>query len=149
MHHRKLLARGVRIKTLTGNPDRPNPFRGQVIAAPFNLDDSASLIDELSSATSLYNTYWVRLSRGEITFGRAVENTKTLLYAAREAGVGRLVHISITNPSSDSSLQYFNGKAQVEEAIINSGILFAIANPLSPRMRESRSYELPLKLGHL
>jgi NADH dehydrogenase len=49
-----------------------------------------------------------------------VENSKTLVRAAKEAGVGRIVHVSITNPSLDSSLPYFNGKAQVEEAIIAS-----------------------------
>ena len=77
----------------------------------------------------MYNTYWVRFSRGGVTFDRAVENTKTLVYAARETGIGQIVHIIITNPSSDSSLPYFNGKAQVEEAIIASGIPYAIVRP--------------------
>lgn len=126
---RLLLAKGVRVKTLTGHPERPNPFGGQVAAAPFNFDDSAALIDELSGATTLYNTYWVRFSRGEVTFDRAVENSKTLVRAAREAGVGRIVHVSITNPSLDSSLPYFNGKAQVEQAIITSGVSYAIIRP--------------------
>ena len=126
---RRLLASGVRVKTLTGHPERPNPFGDQVIAAPFNFDDPTALVNELSGATSLYNTYWVRFSRGEVTFDRAVENSKTLVRAAREAGVSRIVHISITNPSLDSSLPYFNGKAQVEEAIIASGVSYAIIRP--------------------
>jgi len=87
------------------------------------------LIDELSGATALYNTYWVRFSRGEVSFDRAVENSKTLVRAAKEAGVGRIVHVSITNPSLDSSFPYFNGKAQVEEAIIASGVSYAIVRP--------------------
>ena len=126
---RQLLASGVRVKTLTGHPERPNPFGGQVIAAPFNFDDPAALVSELSGATTLYNTYWVRFSRGDITFDRAVANSKALVRAAKEAGVGRIVHISITNPSLDSSLPYFNGKAQVEEAIIASGVSYAIIRP--------------------
>ena len=64
-----------------------------------------------------------------VSFDRDVENTKTLVYAARKAGVGQIGHIIITNPSSDSSLPYFNGKAQVEEAIIASGIPYAIVQP--------------------
>ncbi|HIM49545.1 MAG TPA: epimerase, partial [Dehalococcoidia bacterium] len=68
-------------------------------------------------------------SRGEVTFDRAVENTRTLIQAAKDAGVGRIVHISITNPSLNSSLPYFRGKAQVEEAIIDSGISYAIIRP--------------------
>ena len=41
---RQLLASGVQVKTLTGHPERPNPFGGQVIAAPFNVDDPARAI---------------------------------------------------------------------------------------------------------
>ena len=126
---RLLLASGVQVKTLTCHPERPDHFGNQVIAVPFNFDDPAALIDELSGATALYNTYWVRFSRGEVSFDRAVENSKTLVRAAKEAGVGRIVHVSITNPSLDSSFPYFNGKAQVEEAIIASGVSYAIVRP--------------------
>ena len=126
---RRLLADGIRVKTLTGHPERPNPFGGEVVAAPFNFDDPPALIEQLSGASILYNTYWVRFSRGEVTFDRAVENTRTLIQAAKDAGVGRIVHISITNPSLNSSLPYFRGKAKVEEAIIDSGISYAIIRP--------------------
>ena len=126
---RRLLADGIRVKTLTGHPEHPNPFGGEVVAAPFNFDDPPALIEQLSGASILYNTYWVRFSRGEVTFDRAVENTRTLIQAAKDAGVGRIVHISITNPSLNSSLPYFRGKAQVEEAIIDSGISYAIIRP--------------------
>ena len=34
-----------------------------------------------------------------------------------EAGVERVVHVSITNPSLDSPLPYFRGKAEVEAAL--------------------------------
>ena len=126
---RRLLANGIRVKTLTGHPERPNPFGSQVVAAPFNFDDPPALIDQLSGASTLYNTYWVRFSRGEVTFDRAVEHTRTLIQAARDAGVGRIVHVSITNPSLNSSLPYFRGKAQVEEAIVDSGMSYAIIRP--------------------
>jgi len=126
---RRLLADGIRVKTLTGHLERPDPSRGQVAAAPFNFDDPPALIDQLSGASTLYNTYWVRFSRGEVTFDRAVENTRTLIQAAKDAGVGRIVHVSITNPSLNSSLPYFRGKAQVEEAIFDSGISYAIIRP--------------------
>ena len=126
---RRLLADGIRVKTLTGHPERPNPFGAQVVAAPFNFDDLPTLIDQLSGASTLYNTYWVRFSRGKVTFDRAVESTKTLIQAAKDAGVSRIVHVSITNPSLNSSLPYFRGKAQVEEAIIDSGISYAIIRP--------------------
>ena len=126
---RRLLADGIRVKTLTGHPESPNPFGGQVVAAPFSFDDPPAFIKQLSGASTLYNTYWVRFSRGEVTFDRAVENTRTMIQAAKDAGVGRIVLVSITNPSLNSSLPYFRGKAQVEEAIIDSGISYAIIRP--------------------
>jgi NADH dehydrogenase len=43
--------------------------------------------------------------------------------------VQRIVHISITNPSHDSELPYFWGKAANEQAVIESGIPYAILRP--------------------
>src|SRR5208283_3415503 len=80
-------------------------------------------------AATLYNTYWVRFPRGNITYERAVENTRILVNAAREAGVRRIVHLSITNPSEGSKLGYFRGKAEIETLIAASGIACAILRP--------------------
>jgi uncharacterized protein YbjT (DUF2867 family) len=43
--------------------------------------------------------------------------------------VERVVHISITNPSCESSLQYFHGKAANEAAVLRSGLSYAILRP--------------------
>jgi NADH dehydrogenase len=59
----------------------------------------------------------------------AVENTETLIKAAEEAGVRRIVHISITNPSEESPFPYFRGKALVEKAITHSKLSYAIIRP--------------------
>ena len=59
----------------------------------------------------LYNTYWVRFNHPLFTHADAVRNTLMLFEAARRAGVRRVVHVSITNPSEDSPLEYFRGKA--------------------------------------
>jgi NADH dehydrogenase len=83
----------------------------------------------LQGATTLYNTYWVRFSHRQVTFDKAIENTKTLIKAAEEADVHRIVHISITNPSEESSFPYFRGKALVEKAIICSKLSYAIIRP--------------------
>ena len=126
---RRLLDMGIEVKTLTGHPDRPDPFGGAVKAEPFNFDNPAELAKQLSGVSTLYNTYWVRFDRGQVTFDSAVENIKALIRAAQEAGVKRLVHVSITNPSSKSPLPYFRGKGLVEEAIMTSGLSYAIVRP--------------------
>jgi len=128
---RRLLALGERVITLTGRPGRPNPFgaQAQVRAFPFNFDRPAELARTLQGVTTLYNTYWVRFPHGGVTYEKAVENTLALLRAAEEAGVRRIVHISITNAAEDSPLPYFKGKGQLEKAIRNSRLAYAIIRP--------------------
>ncbi len=126
---RRLLDLGRDVRTLTGHPDRPDPFGGRVKAFPFSFDDTGKLREALQGAETLYNNYWVRFNRGRVTFDRAVENSKILIRAAREAGIRRIVHVSITNPSLDSPLPYFRGKAQVEQFIQESGLSHSILRP--------------------
>ena len=77
----------------------------------------------------LYNTYWVRFGRGRTTFDQAVENSKVLFDAAARAGVGRIVHFSVANASTEAKLPYFRGKGQVEEILTGMGIPYAIIRP--------------------
>jgi len=125
----RLLKIGERVKTLTGYPNRPNPLGDQVVAAPFNFDNPAELTRSMEGASTLYNTYWVRFPYGQMTFQNAIQNTLTLIKSAKDAGLNRIVHISITNPSEESPLPYFHGKAAVEKAIIQSGLSYAIIRP--------------------
>ena len=125
----RLLSLGKRVRTLTGHPDRPDPFGGRVEVFPFNFDNRGLLVESLRGAVTLYNTYWIRFSRGQVTFDKAIENTRVLLGAAREAGVQRIVHVSITNASQESPLPYFRGKGIVEEAVLLSGLSYVIIRP--------------------
>jgi NADH dehydrogenase len=126
---RRLLERGEDVITLTGHPNRPDPFAGKVKAYPLKFEDDTELAASLDGAQTLYNTYWVRFDRGENTQPRAVEKTRKLVRAAVRAGVQRIVHISITNPSPDSHLPYFWGKAANEQTVIESGLSYAILRP--------------------
>ena len=83
----------------------------------------------MQGAGVFYNTYWIRYAHRRTTFDLAVENTGTLFEAAKSAGVGRIVHFSVTNPSSESRLPYFRGKAQVEDMLVRLGIPYAIIRP--------------------
>jgi len=126
---RRLLAMGACVRTLTRNPGRPNPFGSQVSVAAYNFDNAEELARSLEGAAVLYNTYWVRFASGRATFETAVENTLTLLRACEAAGVPRIVHLSVTNASDDSPLPYFRGKGLVEQAIMSSGLSYAILRP--------------------
>ena len=126
---RILLSRGYKIRTLTFHPQRANPFGERVQVFPYNFNDPERLVRTLESASTLINTYWVRFPRGASTFEAAVQNTRTLIAAAKKAGVKRIVHVSIANPSLDSNLGYYKGKAQLEQAVMESGLSYTILRP--------------------
>ena len=125
---RRLLAQGHEVITLTGHPNRPDPFNGKVQAFPLDFDE-AGMARSLAGVDTLYNTYWVRFDQGSNTQPQAVENTRKLVSAAKMAGVRRIVHISITNPSAESHLPYFWGKAANEKTVRESGLSYAILRP--------------------
>src|SRR6266849_694096 len=126
---RRLLSMGKEVRTLTGHPNNSNPFGERVRVYPFDFDNPAELVRSLRGATTFYNTYWIRFSHGTNTFESAVKNTQALIHAAVEAGVQRLVHVSITNPAETSRLPYFRGKAILERELMRSGLSYAIIRP--------------------
>ena len=126
---RRLLDRGHKVHTLTNSLRRKNPFGDRVRSFLFNFDDPTALAESLRGTAVLYNTYWVRFNHRSFKHAGAVENTLKLFEAAKEAGVGRVVHVSITNPSKDSHLEYFSGKAELEQALVESGLSHAILRP--------------------
>jgi len=126
---RLLLDRGYRVRTLTNHPDRTDPFGGRVQAFPYNFDRPDQLKGSLRGASTLINTYWVRFPHGKATFESAVRNTETLIHAATDAGIKRIVHVSIANPSLTSPLGYYKGKAELERFIEDSCLSYTILRP--------------------
>ena len=127
---RLLLEAGYRVRTLTGHPERGDQKSPQQVTAfPYNFERPDELRRNLEGASTLINTYWVRFPRRGLTFETAVRNSRTLIQAARDAGVKRIVHVSIANPSADSALAYYRGKAAVEAAVRESGMSYAIVRP--------------------
>ncbi len=125
----RLLDAGHRVRTLTNSPDRPNYFGNRVESHALDFQRPEALAESLRGADVLYNTYWVRFNHRDFSHSAAVENTLTLFRAAQQAGVRRVVHVSITNPSLDSPLEYFSGKAELERALISSDLSYAILRP--------------------
>ena len=125
----RLLESGWAVRTLTRREAGADPLASRIDSAPLQFLDPAALADSLRGASVLYNTYWIRFERGESTFARAVENTGVLFRAAREAGVERVVHLSVTNAAENSPFPYFRGKAEVERALTASGLAYAIVRP--------------------
>ena len=126
---RLLLDGGARVRSLTGHVDRPSPLGDAVAAFPYRFDDPDAMALSLEGIDTLFNTYWIRFSRWDLTHEVAVRNSVALFDAAAKAGVRRIVHVSITNASVESPLPYFRGKALVELALRESGVSHAILRP--------------------
>jgi uncharacterized protein YbjT (DUF2867 family) len=126
---RILLDRGFQIRTLTNHPSRENPYGDNIQAFPMDFKHPDRLCNILQGSSALINTYWVRFPRGQKTFETAVHNTRVLIGAAKEAGIKRIVHVSIANPSLQSPLGYYKGKARLEQDIMNSGLSYAVLRP--------------------
>jgi len=128
-----LLDKGCTVKTLTNSAGRENPFNRKIEICPFNFDNYDELVNSLRGTTVLYNTYWIRFnySKGKLLFqhAAAAANTLKLFQAAKEAGVKRIVHISIANPSEDSPFEYYQYKARIEKFLSELGVSFAVLRP--------------------
>ncbi|NOZ50353.1 MAG: NAD(P)H-binding protein [Chloroflexi bacterium] len=125
----RLIANGHTVNTLTHATASANPFGSVVKAHPFHWHQPEKLVESLRGTSVLYNTYWVRFNHKGFSHADAVRNSHALFAAAKEAGVERIVHVSITNPSLDSPLEYFSGKAEVEQALVDTGVSYAILRP--------------------
>jgi NADH dehydrogenase len=125
----RLLDEGHEVITLTGSIRRSSEIFGRVKAVPLDFERPDDLAGALEGVSTLYNTYWVRFNHRLFTHADAVANSKILFEAAKAAGIERVVHLSITNPSIESPLSYFRGKAEVEKALENSGLSYAILRP--------------------
>ncbi len=125
---RRLLAADRRVRTLTGHPERKDPASPMEVH-PLDFDDPIGLAASLQGATTLYNTYWVRFPHGGSNHETALANSRTLFHAARQAGVERIVHVSITHPSLTSPYPYFRGKAAVERLLAEVGVPHAVLRP--------------------
>lgn len=123
---RRLLAAGAETVTLTS---RDAPAESPIVKAPFDFKQPENMTRFMAGAEVFYNTYWVRFNHQRFNHQEAVANSKTLFDCAKRAGVKRIVHISITNPSLDSPFEYFRGKAELEEYLKNLDVSWAILRP--------------------
>ncbi|MDR1109794.1 MAG: NAD(P)H-binding protein [Deltaproteobacteria bacterium] len=127
---RLLLEAGAgEVRGLSGHGRPCLPGLEAVKTFPLDFSRPDDLAKAMEGTDVLYNTYWVRFNHRRFTHGEALRNTRLLFGAARRAGVGRIVHVSITNPSLDSPFEYFRGKAELERDLAGTGLSHAILRP--------------------
>ncbi len=127
---RQLLDRGIEVTSLSRRPaPAGHPLAGAVARERLQFDDAKQLTHALEGADLLFNTYWIRFPRHGMAFGQAVANSRVLFQAAGQAGVRRIVHLSVTNASAESPYAYFRGKAEVERVLAETTGEYAVIRP--------------------
>lgn len=118
----ELLRRKYDVRTLT------NRSSDKIPSAPLKFERE-HLESQLHGVETFINTYWIRLPYGGQTFDTAVDNSRMLIDAAKNAGVKRFVHISVSNAEKGTNLGYYRGKDQVERYLRESGLPYSIVKP--------------------
>ena len=125
----RLLAAGHDVVTLSRRSGAGDPLAARIAVRPLRPDRPEELAKALSGVDILFNTYWLRFPRGNASFEGAVANSAALLAAAREAGVRRVVHVSVVNAAADAGTPYVRAKAALEAIVRSSGLEWAIVRP--------------------
>lgn len=125
----RLLSAGRSVRTLTRRRPHGHPLAGIVDMRPYDFDRPAALRQHLAGADTLYITYWMRFPHHACTFQHAVQRIRLLLAAARDAGVRRVVYISVSNASPSAPTAYFRAKAEAEAAVRGAGMSYGIVRP--------------------
>jgi uncharacterized protein YbjT (DUF2867 family) len=125
----RLLDAGHSVVTLTRRSGAGDPLAPRLDIRPFDAEDRGALAASLAGVDTLFNTYWLRFPRGRQTFEEAVARSATMLAAAREAGVRRVVHVSVVNAAADAETPYVRAKAALEAVVRSSGLEWVIVRP--------------------
>ena len=125
----RLLEDGHEVVTLTRRSGAGDPLAPRIAVLPFDTTRPDALAANLAGVDTLFNTYWLRFPRGGATFEGAVARSAVLFRAARDAGVRRLVHVSVVNAAPDAETPYVRAKAALEEVVRSSGLDWVIVRP--------------------
>jgi uncharacterized protein YbjT (DUF2867 family) len=125
----RLLAAGRGVHTIARRGPAAHALADQVRVEPYTYNDPQELRRRFDGVDTLYVTYWMRFPRSGVTFEPIVENVRRLVSAAADAGIRRVVYISVSNAAPDASTEYFRAKAQAEDAVRAVGIRHAIIRP--------------------
>ncbi|HEY8238376.1 MAG TPA: NAD-dependent epimerase/dehydratase family protein [Candidatus Limnocylindrales bacterium] len=125
----RLLAAGHDVVTLSRRSGAGDPLATRITVRPLEATKPDELTASLAGVETLFNTYWLRFPRRGQTFEAAVARSAVLLAAAREAGVRRVVHVSVVNATADAETPYVRAKAALESVVRSAGMEWVIVRP--------------------
>jgi uncharacterized protein YbjT (DUF2867 family) len=125
---RRLVAKGHTVRAMVRNPSRLTVPGVEVVQG--DLRDPASLRAAVQGVSQVLSTANSFMGKGATSPTRVdVPGYTALAAAAREAGVGRIVHTSAYGITADSPVDYFRVKFRVDEVIRASGVPWVLLKP--------------------
>ena len=92
--------------------------------------DPSSLAEAMKGVDAVVHLVAIIRERGNRTFDRVNrQGTEMVAQAAREAGVGHLVHMSAIGAQDNPDYAYLYSKWQGEQAVMSSGLAYTIIRP--------------------
>ena len=119
-----LAQRGWRVRVAVRNTDRALFLRpmggvGQIVPIFCNIRDDASVAASVAGSDMVINLVGLLYERGRQTFAAAhSEGAPRVARLAKEAGVGRMIHVSAVGALRTSPSKYAKTKAEAEEGVL-------------------------------
>lgn len=129
---RELVGRGWRVKGLTRSAEKPGPMLPSGVEVVEGDVTDRSVVDRLVSETQavIHLVGIIRERPGGQTFQRMhVQATRTVVEAAKQAGVRRYVHMSAFGVNDEGRCEYQRTKWEAETIVRRSGLDWSIFRP--------------------
>jgi NADH dehydrogenase len=126
-----LVSAGYPVRALVRNPDRAS-FPGSVELVRGDVTEPASLTAACEGVVAVVNLAAITADRKAPPGGYDAVNAvgaENVVGAAKRAGVRRLVHIGGIDTSTGPAGPYLAGRRRGEQAVIDSGIPWAVLQP--------------------
>jgi uncharacterized protein YbjT (DUF2867 family) len=95
-----------------------------------DVTDARSLQGKFDDVTTLVHLVGIIEETGHTTFDRVIrQGTVNVVAEAKDAGVGRFVHMSALGAQDDSRFPYHTAKFKAEQAVKASGLDYTIFRP--------------------
>jgi uncharacterized protein YbjT (DUF2867 family) len=127
---RRLAAQGHRVRALSRSGGRRPGWPDSVEAASADVTTGSGLAEGLAGMDAVVHLVAIpREGRGRSFDDVNVRGTRRVVEAAHEAGVQRLVHLSVLGVTDDPGLRYLRSKWLGEQAVRGSGLDWVTLRP--------------------
>src|SRR5688572_28618860 len=126
---RSLLGRGIGVRALTRDPEKPEARELAELGAEVasgDLEDSSSIERVLDGVHGVFSVqqFWETGVEGEVRQGVLLAD------AAKGAGVDHYVYSSVGSAHRETGIPHFESKWEVEEHVRGSGVPYTVLRPV-------------------